>query len=152
MLKKYQATKLQYSVWTCIHKKGNLSARSPTMFLQICVLIRYERSQTTLHLELSRRIPVFVLVLFDKMRNSFIGEIHKSWSGNFVDKFGKQDSSRQIWRQASVKPDWSNQFITVNLIGQFNHEVIYHFTTVKWYHITFSHCSIALIFTYNAGM
>ena len=39
----------------------------------------------------------------------------------------QSNSSRQIWRQLkyNVQPDWSNQIITVDLIGQFK--------PVKWY-------------------
>ena len=51
-------------------------------------------------------------------------------------------SSRQIWRQASAKiynvqPDWSNQIITIYLIGQSNPwSDMISFRSVEWYHIT----------------
>jgi len=45
----------------------------------------------------------------------------------------QSNSSRQIWRQASAKynvqTDWSNQIITICLIGQFK--------PVKWYDIRY---------------
>ena len=77
---------------------------------------------------------VLVFVLFEKLRNIFIGYIHKSWSGYFVDKIAKQFFPPNL-----TQPDWSNQIITVYLIGQFkpwSDMISFHCMAVKWYHIT----------------
>ena len=62
--------------------------------------------------------------LNDKLRNIFIGDIHKSRSGRF-DKTAKQIFPPNLTPGArhqlkyNVQPDWSNQIITFYLIGQF---------------------------------
>ena len=78
----------------------------------------------TCHILGSFSCRVLVFVLFEKLRDIFIGDIHKSWSGHF-DKTAKQIFPPNLTPGArhqlkyNVQPDWSNQIITFYLIGQF---------------------------------
>ena len=107
----------------------------------------------TCHILGSFSCRVLVFVVLEKLRNIFIGDIHKTWSGHIDDKTAKQflplnlmpGTRRQL--KYNVQPDWSNQIIIVYLIGQFTREVIsemiYHFTG-----IIFSHGFVTLISTH----
>ena len=86
---------------------------------------------------------VLVFVLFEKLRNIFIGEIHKSWSGHFVAKTAKQffppnltpGARRQL--KYNVQPDCPTKLLQSIWLNKSNREVIWdHFTAVKWHHIT----------------
>ena len=76
---------------------------------------------------------------------SFIGDIHKSWRSHFVDKTAKQFFPPKLTPGAkhqlkyNVQRDWSNQIITVYLIGQFkpwSDIISFHCSEMISYHFT----------------
>ena len=88
---------------------------------------------------------VLVFVLFEKLRKIFIGDIHKSWRSHFIDKTVKQFFPPKLMPGArcqlkyNVQPDWSNQIITVYLIGQFkpwSDMISFHCSEMISYHFT----------------
>ena len=78
-----------------------------------------------------------VFVLFEKLRNIFIRDIHKFWSGHFVP--AKFDTRHLL--KYNVQPDQSNQIITIYLIEPFNSEVLlYDIFSLQWNDIISLHC------------